>query len=72
LLQEEHKERTVRQKKNHEEKMILLEKEQEKFWSLMNQLNEATTIEVSPFLILSLFFTQTNLLHSLSMKHHQI
>lgn len=32
--------------------MILLEKEQEQYWKLMNRLNEATTLEVSVLVLL--------------------
>lgn len=43
---EEYKERTVRQKTEHEEKMIKLEKEQTSFWTLMGKLTEAKSLKV--------------------------
>lgn len=36
----------MRQKREHDEKMIQLEKEQASFWSLMNTLTEANSLEV--------------------------
>ncbi|OAD03192.1 hypothetical protein MUCCIDRAFT_156073, partial [Mucor lusitanicus CBS 277.49] len=42
---EEFKEKTCTQKKEHDEKMLRLEQEQQKFWTLMNKLNESHTLE---------------------------
>ncbi|CAO3627689.1 unnamed protein product [Mucor fragilis] len=42
---EEFKEKASTQKKEYDEKMLRLEEEQQKFWSLMNTLNESSTLE---------------------------
>ncbi|KAK4516108.1 uncharacterized protein ATC70_011070 [Mucor velutinosus] len=42
---EEFKVKTSRQKEERDKKMLRLEEEQQKFWTLMNKLNESNTLE---------------------------
>ncbi|KAL7318538.1 hypothetical protein PS15m_001773 [Mucor circinelloides] len=42
---EEFKEKTSAQKKEHDEKMMRLEQEQQQFWTMMNELNQANALE---------------------------
>ncbi|KAL9540061.1 hypothetical protein MBANPS3_009902 [Mucor bainieri] len=42
---EEFKQKTSAQKRGHDDKMLRLEEEQQKFWTLMNALNESNTLE---------------------------